>query len=168
MKMDKELQKLKIPQVGEFVRPIGKLINIEVVQPPPPKPETNYIFEEIEARCELRLNDEVLKHLGTLNDFYGLETSVESAIKEMKEYVSSRNINKNSDLEVVVIRKAYQIRKRPIDRYNIFSKEYHDFEFIEHGATLNLPKPIETIAWSSKGDEGKPVETDPSENEEAK
>jgi len=149
--MNNELKDLKIPQVGEFVRHIGKLVVIETVQPPPPpKPEKDYIFEEIEARCELRLNGEIIKHLETLNDFYGLGTSVESAIKAMKEYADKRHINKNSDVEVVVMRRVYQVRKRPITRRNFYSDEYFDFEAIERGATLNLPKPVETVVWTSK------------------
>jgi len=145
--MNKELT---IPQVGEFVRHIGKLVAIEAIQPPPPKLEEDYIFEELEARCELRLNGEVIKHLGTLNDFYGLESCVDSAIKEMEEYTSSRNITQNNDVEVVVIRKAYQVRKRPTTRKNYFSDEHFGFEPIAHGATFNLPEPIETVVWSSK------------------
>ncbi len=144
-------KELKIPEVGEFVRHIGELVSIEEIQPqPPPKPLKDYIFEEIEARCELRLNDEVLKHLTTLNDFYGQETGVESAIKEMKEYASDRNITKDSDVEVVVIRRASQTRKRPTSRRNIFSDEYFDFDNIGYGATANLVEPIETKVWSSR------------------
>lgn len=146
----KQANKLRTPKIGEFVRHLGKLVAIEKVSPPPPKIETDFIFEEVEARCELRLDGEVLKHLGTLSDFYGLETSVETAIKEMNEYASKRNITKDFNIEVVVIRRTYQIRKRPIARYNIYSKKYYDFEPIEHGATYNLPEPIETIVWSSK------------------
>ena len=155
--MDSKLKELKKPKIGEFVRHIGKLVSIEKAIPPPlPKPSTDYIFEEVEARCELKLNDEVLKHLVTLNDFYGEGTGVESAIKEMKEYASNRNITRDSDLEVVVTRRTYQVRKRPTDRSNIYSDEYFNFEQIEYGATTNLIEPTETIVWSSKVDGYKP------------
>ena len=149
--MDNKLKELKIPKVGEFVRHIGKLVSIEEIPPPPPpKLSKDYIFEEIEAQCELRLNGEVIKHIATLSDFYGQGTSVESAIEEMKEYASKRNITKDSDVEVVVIRRVYQTRKRPNTRSNFYSKEYFDFDNIEHEATSNLIEPIETIVWSSK------------------
>jgi len=148
--MSSELKGSKIPQIGEYLRNIGKLVAIEEVVPPPPKIETDYIFEEVEARCELKLNGEVLKHISTLNDFYGLETSVETAIKEMKEYAENRNINKDSDVEVVVIKRVYQIRKRALNRENFWSDEYVDFEAIEHRADRDLPEPIETIVWSSR------------------
>ena len=45
----------------------------------------------------------VLNHFGTLNDFYGLETCISTAIEEAKEYASSRNITKDSELEVMAL-----------------------------------------------------------------
>ena len=143
---------LKIPKVGEYVRHIGKLIAVNVVPPPPPtEPEREYIFEEIEARCELRLNGEVIKGLATLSDFYGLETSVSEAIKEMKVYANKRNITKDSDLEVVVVKIVHQYRKQPLNRENFWNKEYRDFDtFGDYRTTKGLPEPIETVVWSSK------------------
>ena len=74
----------RLPIVGEFVRHHGTLIAIEEVPPKPqPPPKIDYIFEEIEARCEMRHKGEVIKEIQTLWDFYGLETSVKSAIEYM-------------------------------------------------------------------------------------
>jgi len=139
-------QSLVIPEVGQFLRHIGKLVSIETIQPPP---ETHYIFEDIEARGELRLNGEVIKHLGTLSDFFGLGTSVKNAIKEMKEYCQQIGITKNSDVEAVVIRVVSQFRTKPIERENFYAKGYSDFERVNRWDG-DLPEPTETIVWSSK------------------
>ena len=57
---------IKLPVIGDFVRNAGRLVAIETTEPvPPPK---DYIFEEIEARCEIRLNGKVIKEIGTYND----------------------------------------------------------------------------------------------------
>jgi hypothetical protein len=142
----------KIPQVGEYVRNVGKLIKIEDVTPMPPPIEKDYIFEYIEARCELIFRDEVIQELGTYNDFYGLGTSVETAIKEMKEYAEKKQIVKDSELEVRVTKVVSQMRMKPSNQDNFYAPEYCDFEYKKVGGDSNLPEPVETIVWSSKND----------------
>lgn len=145
--MEKEL---KLPMVGEFVRHVGKLIKVEDVILPPPQPERDYIFEEIEAVCELVYKGETIKSLGTYNDFYGIGTSVQNAIKEMKDYASERQIGQNSELEVRVTQVVSQTRMIPTGRYNVYAEGYSDFQSKPSGSKANLPEPIETIVWSSK------------------
>ena len=141
----------RLPKIGEFVRHHGKLVAIETIPPPPmPPPKKDYIFENVFARCEIRLNGETIRDLQTLNDFYGLETSVKKAIDGMKKYAQSRNIGPGSDVEVVVVKVVSQIRTRPLDTENIYNRVFFDFRFLDHGCEANLPDPVETVVWSSK------------------
>jgi hypothetical protein len=146
---------LKIPQVGEYIRNVGKLIKVEDELPAPPPPTKDYIFEDIEAKCELYLksNGELLDKLGTINDFYGRETSVTTAIEEMKEYAKKRNITKDSELEVRVTKVVSLTRMKPINQEAFYAKGYRDFQSREWGSKYQLPDPVETIVWSSKNEE---------------
>ena len=137
----------KIPNIGEFVRGSGKLLAVETILPIPPEPHKEYIFEEITARIELRLGHEVVKVLESLNDFYGLETSIKSAIEEAKEYADNRNLSNNSELAVIVIKQISQYRATLSNDENYYASKYASFKSL--GST-NLPQPIETIVWSSK------------------
>jgi hypothetical protein len=141
--------KLKIPTIGEYVRNIGTLVKIETVQPPIPAPYKEYIFEDIEAKCELRLGEEVLNEIETLCDFYGLGTGLQTAIDEMKDYAKRRGLNKNSEVEVVVIKVISQYRKKIIDTPNYSAKEYVNFDYVYRN-TRDLPEPIKQVVWSSK------------------
>ena len=139
----------RLPKVGEYVRNHGRLIAIEIIPPPPqPLPEKDYIFEETEARCEIRFNDEVINIIQLLNDFYGEGTGAESAIKEMKKYAAERGIGPDSDIEVVVVKITKQIRYRPLSRQSFYDKEFYDFKWL--GMCHNLPDPVEVVVWSSK------------------
>jgi len=148
-------EELKIPKVGEYVRNMGRLIKIEDIVPPPPPIDKDYIFEDIEAKCELIYKGTFIKSLGTSSDFYGIGTSVETAIKEMKEYAIEMQITQDSDLEVRITKVVSQVRRQPIDRENFYAKGYKDFETKKWGSKLNLPEPVETIVWSSKTGEVK-------------
>ena len=148
-------EELKIPEVGEYVRNMGRLIKIEDIVPPPPPIDKDYIFEDIEAKCELIYKGTFIKSLGIFNDFYGIGTSVETAIKEMKEYATEMEITEESDLEVRITKVVSQVRMQSVDRENIYKKGYKDFETKKWGSKQNLPEPIETIVWISKTGEAK-------------
>lgn len=142
---------MRLPEKGEFVRHIGRLVDIEEIQPPPqPPPKRDYIFESITAVCEIRFNGETIKELQTLNDFYGLETSVKSAIEEMKEFCTKKNIGPESDIEVVVVRVAEQCRFRPSKNENFYDKQFFYFNYLDYGSRRDLPDPVKTVVWSSK------------------
>ncbi len=143
-------EELKKPEIGEYVRNIGTLLSIEDVKPPPQHIRREYIFEEREARVELRLNGEVIKILCVLNDFYGLDECVKGAIKEAEEYSEKRSIKSNSDCEVVVIRVRRQYRAKPTWVENFVAKGYTAFESLDFGSLRDLPLPIETKVWSTK------------------
>lgn len=151
----------RIPEVGEFVRPHGTLVRIEEIPPKPVPPQTDYIFEQITARCEMRLTSgEVIKEIQTLNDFYGLETSVTTAIAEMKAYAAENSLGADSDVEVVVVRVVEQYRKRPRSDKNFYDTTFFDFESLTIWTRRSLPEPIETVAWSSKTGEAQRVENE--------
>jgi hypothetical protein len=76
---------MKIPAINEYERHVGKLLKIEEV--PPEKPQKDYIFEEIHARCDLFYKKHLIKNLFENSDFYGLETSIETAINDAKEII---------------------------------------------------------------------------------
>ena len=141
---------LKIPEVGEYVRNVGRLVAIEIIQPPPPPSYKDFIFEDIETHCELRLNGEIIQHLSSLNDFYGLGEGIKQGIREMKRYCSRRNITDKSELEVVVIKFTSQRRMKPTNKENYSAEGYTDFECKTYGWKYNLPEDTTEIVWSSK------------------
>jgi len=141
---------LKIPAIGEYERNVGRLIKIDKIQPPPPECYYEYIFEDITAKGELRLNGETLDTLCHISDFYGIGTSVTTAIEEMKAYANKRKITSKSELEVVVIKITEQTRMRPLDRENYAARGFKDFEYLSYGSKRDLPKDKEEIVWSSK------------------
>lgn len=144
---------MNIPTIGTYVRHAGRLLSIEKVQPPAPPPHEDYIFEEVTARCELFLGSELIKGLGSLNDFYGLETSVATAIDDMQEYAKKRGIGPESPLEVRVTRVVSQYRKRITYEQGVFERQYPEFVYTDR-PDQGLAMPVETIAWSSKQPEG--------------
>jgi hypothetical protein len=142
--------KCKIPQIGDFVRGVGTLVDVQTEEPTPPKKD--YIFENIDSKCELRRNGKVLDELGTYNDYYGLGTGVKTAIKEMKEYCKEEVITSASEVEVVILMQVSQVRMRPIGRENFYTKEWIEFQSLDWGSKRDLPEPTEEIVWSSKKD----------------
>jgi hypothetical protein len=137
------------PAVGDYIRPIGKLVAIEDVTPPVER-VIDYIFESVSARCELRFRGEVVKDIQTLSDFYGEGTGVATAIKEMEKYAADKKIGPASEIEVVVVRVSGQCRMRPTTG----GKYQPLFSPIDYGCLRDLPNPVETIVWSSKGPTG--------------
>jgi hypothetical protein len=148
--MSKETQTPRLPKVGEFVRGHGVLVEIQDVTPKPPPPEIDYIFESFSARIESRVNGKVLNTHGTLNDFYGRGTCVESAIADAKKIQARYGA---SDVEYVVVKITSRVRQRPQDRreYNFYDKQFVDFESLKWGCRRDLPDDVEEVVWSSKG-----------------
>lgn len=141
----------RIPTVGEYVRQVGTLIEIqEIVPDPAPPPPVDYIFEETYARIKLMLGGETIKDIEELNEFYGKGTATREALKEAKEYCASRSITSKSELEVVVIEVITQYRARPTNIENFYDKRFVDFARLPFGTHRDLPDPIEKVVWSSK------------------
>ena len=140
-----EENKPRLPKKGEYVKHQGLLIDVKKIQPPMPKPIIEYIFEERSARKELRFKDgTVLTELETLNDFYGLGTGEDSAIKELEKYCKKKGIDKNSDIEAFVVRETTHVTKKSDNKPNFYDKTFLNFEDIS-----NL-KHEDMDIWSSK------------------
>ena len=145
------MKELKIPEIGQYVRHIGTLVGIEEIPPKPViEPTKEYIFEQIDARCEMRHHGETLKVIQTLNDFYGYGTGIETAIKEMKAFAIKKEITPESDLEVVVIKVTSRYRFNMVDNECRYDKQFYDFAH-NFRSTYGMPDPGEEIVWSSKG-----------------
>jgi len=139
----------RLPDEGEYVRGVGTVVSLETYRPEPPPPECVYVFEQIEARKELRHNGEVIQCLETLWDFYGLETSVEAAIKEMKDYAAQKGIGPKSDLEAVVVKiVSQQCATAEPRKQNFYDSTFVGFE--DRRPLPNLPEPVESVVWSSR------------------
>jgi hypothetical protein len=138
----------RLPEKGEYVRMQGILIDIRTIQPPAPKPITQYIFEERNARKELRLKDgSILNTLEELNDFYGLGSGEQTAILEMKEYAKKHGFDKDSDVEAFVVRVITKHASKPTNTENFYDKSFVDFEYLTHGIPMETK---EIDVWSSK------------------
>jgi hypothetical protein len=136
----------RLPEVGEYVRTHGRLVQIEDVTPPV-EPQIDYIFEHMEARVEARVNGVRLKEFGTFNDFYGEGTSINHAIEEAKEQMASLG---KCDVEFVVVKIIAWTRLRPEPGGNFYESEFRKFRPLSSGWRANLPEPIEEVVWSSK------------------
>ena len=126
------------------------MLSIETINPSPPPPDKDYIFERVEANCELRFKGEVLKEMAGFNDFYGEGSAVKTAIEEMKAYAKKRGIDSDSELEVVVVKVTSQFRAKPTDGENFYAKEFFNFRSLDIYTHRGLPEPVETVVWSSK------------------
>lgn len=139
----------RLPEVGEYVRPYGRLVEIEDSEPVPPPPK-DYIFEETSARVEGRINGKVIKTYGTFNDFYGEGTCVECAIKEAK--VKAEWLGP-SDMVFVVVKITSRVRMRPTRHANICTREFTEFASLEFGCKRDLPDDVEEDVWFSNKQE---------------
>jgi hypothetical protein len=142
--------KPRLPVKGEYVRHQGVLIDVRNIQPPLPKPIVEYIFEERSARKELRYKDgTLLKEIETYNDFYGLGTGEETAIKELEEYCEKKGINKDSDIEAFVVREIDHIARKAENKPNFYDPTFFNFENTTDSYSLSLEHK-EVDVWSSK------------------
>lgn len=139
----------RLPEVGEFVRGVGTLVEVQQTPAPPPPPP-DYIFAEQDGRTELRRGDDVLKVIQTLNDFYGKGAGVETSIEEAKQYAVNHNITDASEVEVVVVKVVSYSRSRNSHGKNFYDNTFVDFKTLDSGATWDVPGDEETDVWSSK------------------
>jgi hypothetical protein len=139
----------RLPEVGEFVRGHGTLVRVEEIPPelqPPPKKV--YIFEQNDARWEVRFGNEVLSHSSKHNEFYGQHTAVPFVIKEAKAYCKKNKIGPKHALEVVVIRIVDEEQKVPARDENCYDRQFIDFAGAhQYASHKNIS---ETVVWTSR------------------
>lgn len=138
----------RLPEIGEYARGHGVLVEIQdVTPPPPPVPVLDYIFEESTAKWEVRANGTVLADGETYTDFYGLGTCVEHAVEAAKRYAAELG---ESSLEVVVVKTTVRYRKRPGREENFYDPKFRDFHSLGHGSRWNLPEEVVEEVFSMK------------------
>lgn len=141
-----ETEKGRMPEIGEYVRMYGTLVEVQdVTPPPPPTPVLDYIFEDTDARVELWANGRKIDDGPTMNNFYGKDTCVEAAIEEAKKL--SKKYGKGVEVRVVKI--TSRVRMRPSRDVHFYDRTFIDFNSLDRGAHWNLPKNIEEVVWSS-------------------
>jgi len=75
----------RTPEVGDYVRSIGRLLRVEDVTPTPPPPVKVYVFEDVTARVEiLSASGVLIDERSTYTEFYGEGEAVASAIENAK------------------------------------------------------------------------------------
>lgn len=139
----------RLPEIGEFVRGVGTLI--EFHQPErPPTPPKDWIFEVLHGRAELWHGDEKIDDLFTYWDHKGLGSSFKSAIEDAKEYAVNKDIGPDSPLEVKVFKEIHRRRINPIIKDPAFNYNFYDrafFPFEECGSDISE---VDELVWSSR------------------
>ena len=134
---------VRMPKVGDVVMQHGTLVAIEDVTPKPPPPQTDYIFETMNARVEVRRRG---KALDTLNTW----TEASYAIEAAKRYAEREEITSESEVEVVVVQETSYYRARPRHSDYPIDKTFGDFAYKESGSKWNVPPSREEIVWSTR------------------
>lgn len=141
---------LKVPEYGETVRGLGKLVRVDT--PPPVYPPDEFIFEKIDATTRVLLNGRHLKDLGSFHDING--TAVANAIAEAQEYVAENGIDNVGPIEVVVEKRTYYTRRwiHPLRACNFYAKEFVGFVFADRPSVGTDPLPEESteIVWRTQ------------------
>ena len=140
-----EKQEPRFPDIGEWVRSQGRLVEIQDVTPPVVT-VTDYIFEIIEASVVCRLNGKLVKGFSTFNEFYGEGSAVEAAIAEAKIQAVWHG---PSNMEFVVIKKTMRRRKRPVGRKNFYDETFIGMEAIDRGSHWDLPEDSEEDVFTT-------------------
>jgi hypothetical protein len=137
---------VRVPEIGEYVRHYGTLVEVQDVTPK--EIVLDYIFEERAARLEGRINGKVVKEYGTFNNHYGQDTCVKCAIEEAR--VQQLWLGE-SNLEFVVVKVTTRTRMRP-DRSNreyFYAKGIRAMKALDYGCRRGMPDDIEEDVWSS-------------------
>ena len=136
----------RIPEVGEYVRMYGTLVEVQDVTPPVVKVE-DYIFEDTSALIELRINGRRVKQFSTVNNCGGRDSCVQHAIQCAGDEV--RRLGK-TDAEIVVVKITKRIRMRPTGHRHFYDNRFLEFEWLKCGSCRDLPDDMHEDVWSSK------------------
>jgi hypothetical protein len=137
---------VRIPEVGEYVRMYGTLVEVQDVTPK--EIVLDYVFERTEARLDGLINGKKVKEFGTFNDYYGKETCVKLAITEAQDKIKFFG---ESNLEFVVVKITRRVRMRP-DRQKreyFYDDKFRTMTELEHGRYYDLPGETEEVVWRS-------------------
>jgi hypothetical protein len=144
--MTTDSKPVKLPEVGDYVRYYGTLVEVQDVTPK--EIVLDYIFEDTSARLEGRINGKLVTEYGTFNNHYGQDACVKCAIEEAKVQQSWLG---ESNLEFVVVKVTTRTRMRPDrnDRENFYAKGFRAMKALDYGCRRDLPDEIEEDVWSS-------------------
>lgn len=143
MQVPKESQP-RIPDTDEYVRTLGRLVEIEDVTPVQ-RTVLDYVFEETSARIDGRINGKTVKTYGEFNDFYGEGTCIDNAKQEAKvqaEWLGPCN------MVFVVVKITARERMRPTRNQNLYAPAFVNFQALDYGCKANLPEDKEEDVWS--------------------
>lgn len=142
----------RMPEVGEYVRGLGRLVSLEDVTPEI-KPMTGYIFEDLSATVEMWMNGKKLKECVTFNDIYGFESCIKAALEE----VSDLKEQYGDGMEFKIIKHTdYGCMMPWHEGSNFYDSDFKQFK--EMGAfhngsiynRLKVPQSKHEEHWSSK------------------
>ena len=143
---------LKRPEMGQYVRGLGRFVEM-VHKPVPPKPPDDFVFEEIHAQARLLdPNWCCIKEYSTFWDFRHEGSSIEDAIDCAKEQAGKLNLGPSSDLRIIVIKTTSRTRKQPQRKECVYSRKYEDFKADDcgYGCKVGMPDDVEETVWDSK------------------
>ena len=140
------MTKPRIPEVGEYVRSFGTLIDVQDVTPPQAK-VTDYIFEDTTATWELRINGRKIQDYSTTCNGGEKDSCVAHAINCAKSLAKSLG---KTDAEIVVVKITTRVRMRPNGREHFYAKEFQEFQPLHYGRHEGLPEEKREDVWSSK------------------
>jgi hypothetical protein len=122
---------------------IGRIVRIDDVTPPAPPKQLDYIFEHIGYEARVMLGKHMLESLCSWT-----EGGKDNAHQAAQSFCNDHRINRNSELEVIVVEKKSYYRMRPTSKRNYGPK----FDALDFGCRRDVPEDTETVVWSSKKD----------------
>ena len=135
---------LRVPEVGEFVRYAGTLVEVQVETPPPPPPVKSYVFERTQYQIEVRAAGKLLFEGPSFVVGTELQFAINEAIRIAKEY--------ECEVDVVVIEVISRVRMTPnMNMPNIYHSGTPCFTF-DPNPNRGMPADKVRDVWSSKKD----------------
>lgn len=141
----------KIPDVGDYVRGLGKLVAVEDVTPQV-KPMTGYVFEILSATVEMWANGNKLKECVTFNDLGGEESCLKSAVEEAESLIE----HYGNGVEFRVMKNTDYDCKAPWHEgsnfYDSKFRQFRDMAAFHHGNIYNhmkVPQSKSELYWTS-------------------
>lgn len=139
----------RMPEVGEYVRGIGRLVSVDDITPEV-KQMTGYMFEELSATVEMWMNGNKLKECVTFNDIYGFETCLKAALEEVEDLKKQFG----DGMEFKIIKHTdYGCMMPWHEGSNFYDSGFRQFKNVEdfrtHYNHLKTPQSKQEEYWSS-------------------